>query len=90
MNRRHFIQSLTAGFAAVAIDPEQLLWTPGSRTIFLPVASKISMLDAELLERIRRRYCIAMAAAGEFRDEVDGDWIYWPPKPSRFDSRYLS
>ena len=88
MNRRLFLSTIALGAAALA-DPERLLWVP-KKTIFLPLASKISMLDAELLERIRRRYCIAKAAAGEFLDEVNGDWIYWPPKPSRFDSRYLS
>jgi hypothetical protein len=36
MDRRGFLQSLMIGAAALAVDPEQLLWTPGKKTIFIP------------------------------------------------------
>ena len=36
MNRRHFITSLLGGAAALAFDPERLLWVPGMKTIFIP------------------------------------------------------
>jgi hypothetical protein len=37
MNRRRFLQMLSAGaFGAMALDVEKLLWVPGAKTIFLP------------------------------------------------------
>lgn len=36
MNRRAFLASLGIGAAAIALDPELLLWKPGARSIFLP------------------------------------------------------
>jgi hypothetical protein len=38
MNRRSFLRALAIGAAAAAVDPEQLLWTPGQRTHILPPA----------------------------------------------------
>src|SRR5438876_9425605 len=36
MNRRFFLSSLIASGLTAAIDPERLLWIPGTRTIFIP------------------------------------------------------
>lgn len=36
MNRRGFLSFLGMGAAAVAADPERLLWTPGSKLISIP------------------------------------------------------
>jgi hypothetical protein len=36
MNRRVFLRTLTAGVAGMVLDPDRLLWTPGTKTIFLP------------------------------------------------------
>ncbi len=36
MNRRGFLANAIAAVAALAIDPERLLWTPGVKTIFIP------------------------------------------------------
>lgn len=37
MNRRHFLRAALVGVAAAAtVDVEQLLWTPGAKTILLP------------------------------------------------------
>src|SRR5437763_1629393 len=38
MNRRFFLKVLGLGAAVAAVDPEQLLWTPGQRTHILPPA----------------------------------------------------
>lgn len=39
MNRRSFLQRAMFGAAALAVDPERLLWTPGKKTIFIPPAA---------------------------------------------------
>ena len=52
MNRRDFLQRASLAVAALAIDPEQLLWTPGQKTIFLPSlrrGGKTSLSFAEIL-----------------------------------------
>jgi hypothetical protein len=36
MNRRGFLQRAALAVAALAMDPEQLLWTPGKKTFFIP------------------------------------------------------
>lgn len=36
MNRRNFLQSAMAAAAALAVDPERLLWEPEKKTIFIP------------------------------------------------------
>jgi len=36
MDRRGFLQSLMIGASALAVDPEQLLWRPGAKKIFIP------------------------------------------------------
>jgi len=38
MNRRGFLGSLLGGVAALALDPERLLWVPGAKKIFIPAA----------------------------------------------------
>ncbi len=38
MNRRGFLGAAAAAVAALAIDPERLLWVPGAKTIFIPPA----------------------------------------------------
>ena len=39
MDRRSFLTALATGAAALAFDPERLLWTPGAKTIFIPKPS---------------------------------------------------
>jgi hypothetical protein len=41
MNRRGFLQTLAAGLAGAALDPERLLWKPGAKTFFLPTLKPI-------------------------------------------------
>lgn len=36
MNRRNFLSTLVGAGAALAFDPERLLWMPGAKTIFVP------------------------------------------------------
>jgi len=38
MNRRGFLGGLIGAASAMVLDPEKLLWVPGSRTIFTPKA----------------------------------------------------
>ena len=39
MDRRNFLTSAVAALGALAIDPEELLWTPGKTKIFIPPAN---------------------------------------------------
>lgn len=52
MNRRGFLGMLGMSAAALALDPERLLWVPGKKTIFVPsvvepvqVVSQLAGLD---------------------------------------------
>lgn len=36
LSRRSFLRLFGAAAAGMALDPEQLLWVPGQKTIFLP------------------------------------------------------
>lgn len=36
MNRRHFLAGLAAFASTAVLEPEQLLWRPGAKRIFLP------------------------------------------------------
>ncbi len=38
MNRRFFLNMLGMASAALALDPERLLWVPGKKKIFIPSA----------------------------------------------------
>lgn len=45
MNRRGFLTALLSSAAAVAIDPERLLWVPGRKLISIPApASTLTMM----------------------------------------------
>lgn len=47
MNRRGFLSTLLGG-AAMALDPERLLWVPGKKLISIP---KPQGIDLELIRR---------------------------------------
>lgn len=59
MRRRAFLQSLAAGVAGFALDPERLLWVPGQRVFFFtppplyPTLS-ISQIVAATYEKVLR------------------------------------
>ncbi len=38
MNRRGFLGGLIGAASAMVLDPEKLLWVPGTKTIFIPKA----------------------------------------------------
>lgn len=46
MNRRSFLSSAIASVAALAIDPERLLWVPGAKKIFIPPSRSLVLLPA--------------------------------------------
>ncbi len=47
LSRRGFLQSMTVAAAGLAVDPEQLIWTPAKRkNIMLPVASEKEIVVA--------------------------------------------
>lgn len=59
MNRRSFLLRLgQAAAAAVVLDPEELLWVPGKKTIIDLGATKqvLPATDRELLELTRQRF----------------------------------
>lgn len=53
MNRRAFVRLLGLGMAATAavaaVDPEQLLWTPGAKTIFDLGARQPELVDWKIV-----------------------------------------
>ncbi len=69
MNRRHFLTTAIAAVSALAIDPEQLLWTP-SKKIFIP--SKIIYGEDLTLsffdEETQGWHQIGLAALRDYRD----------------------
>lgn len=44
MNRRGFLQRAAMGAAALLIDPERLLWTPGAKKIFIPPVKSMPLV----------------------------------------------
>lgn len=52
MNRRRFLQIASAAAAALVVDPEQLLWTPGAKTIFLPPEPRVVSIADGLVAEI--------------------------------------
>ena len=53
--RREFLKFLAMGVAGHVLDPEELLWVPGKKTIFIPDMPKgitTSQIIALELERI--------------------------------------
>ena len=46
LGRRGFLHTLAAATATVAaFDPDRLIWTPGTRTIFLPPTKQFERVD---------------------------------------------
>lgn len=41
MDRRSFLSTLAGAAAALAFDPERLLWVPGAKRIFIPATPLI-------------------------------------------------
>jgi hypothetical protein len=71
MQRRAFLQTLAAAAAGLAIDPEQFLWRPGAKTIFLPPTPVITTP------------VITTLATGGFRqgDVITIEW-HWSRNPT--------
>jgi hypothetical protein len=57
MNRRGFLRLFSAAAATVAIDPERLLWVPGTKKIFIPKPVQVvSILDQTAWARVALKY----------------------------------
>ena len=73
MNRRSFLTTLAGASAALAFDPERLLWTP-KKTIFIPKPSIVESLPRFI------GICAGMLIPADAIDEAgpvfvrDGNW----------------
>ena len=71
MRRRDFLKFGAVAAAALAIDPERLLWTPGRKTIFLPTARQLEYLQAGEL------VTFDIETTWGFHRNVDhGSWVF--------------
>lgn len=70
MNRRAFFQRAAIGAAALAVDPERLLWTPGAKTIFVPPAPRI-VTGTELERRLREAWHWEHITLAEWMERVE-------------------
>jgi hypothetical protein len=50
VNRRGFLEAAALAVAGLAIDPERLIWTPGAKTIIIPLQSQY-ITATEIVER---------------------------------------
>jgi len=51
MERRRFLSVLAGGFtAAMTLDPERLLWVPGSKLISIPNTIRVATPDEILMD----------------------------------------
>lgn len=75
MDRRRFLNALTLGAAALAIDPERLLWAP-TKTIFVP--KPVAGLAFH-----RNAFCLSVAELSLPAPKLattfwlDGDGVLW-------------
>lgn len=53
MNRRTFLGLAAAASAALALDPERLLWVPGAKTIFLPPERSVVLAEIGDVEAVK-------------------------------------
>ncbi len=89
MNRRSFLSTLLGG-AAVALDPERLLWVPGKKLISIPKRGNV-ILTPEIYARLvlmdlRRDLTIARAMSRDFKIPIGApiDGTVHIRKPYRF------
>lgn len=72
MNRRGFIQSLTALAGTMTLDPERLLWRPGERTVFIPPAPKLlTGIDTGFQEPFPYVYSMEITELMPMQDFID-------------------
>lgn len=71
MNRRGFLRGILG--AAVALDPDRLLWMPGKKVYSIPNPS----LDFLSLDEFSRRYL--MPAARNYADRMDRNLLMMAP-----------
>lgn len=84
LSRRAFLQLASASAAAVAFDPERLLWVPGAKTIFLPPEKTIV-----IAQEIPVAYHWFTAENMRLMSKELGFTVP-PPDWRRFDERHLA
>jgi hypothetical protein len=84
LNRRQFFTRAAVAAAALVVDPEQLLWTPGKKTFFLPPAKPALIVDARAVAALKEIAALAAdynrvlgvyhVSTGIGRAVFDQDW----------------
>jgi len=70
MNRRGFLRGLLGTGAALALDPEKMLWVPGKRLISIPAGPRLLTIDMITYETLAflQRNTIAMHRVRDYYD----------------------
>lgn len=95
MNRRSFLTRLgvaAVGAAALAVDPERLLWVPGAKTIIDFGATKqvLPATDAEVIQSATQKLLARSEGAAEHRaflrhrDQIERE-NHWKGRDVRLD-----
>jgi len=89
MNRRGFLESLAVFSAAIAIDPEILIWKPEAKTIFIPAANQFitaRMITYKLLVQFQKELQVAQTFNWEYQEEFRGpaEDVHFIHKPQRY------
>ena len=53
MNRRGFFRALGILSASMVLDPEELLWVPGKKTIFIPLILTFDQISMATLQYMK-------------------------------------
>jgi hypothetical protein len=80
MDRRQFLIGVAA---ALAVDPERLLWTPGQKAIFLPPPPRMpTLMEYAMTHKPDQRLQDIVALFNRSNDMLD-DLVWIPSKTYR-------